>query len=307
MAYRGVSVPRMNSEIHEDELAVRELLSEPSGFERYAAEKMPEFIQVVRDYEGFVRDVIQVTNVSSTDVVRVDEEVFVVYSKDVDSMAATISRMGEVPTQIIKGETVKVTFFQLATPRLTITQWELDTQPFDLLKRTQEKAGQAIARIEDEEFLRTVDLLIKLNPSQRVFQAGEQVTKAALLSLAKIFSRNDVSFSGYLMNPATYTDILLWGEDDLDDQTQKTVLETGQLPTIWGGQRIITGIVVPEKKVYGLAPKEVLGRMPILRDITLDMQRIPQTQDKEVLAYEYIGLFVHSHLAVARLDLGVTA
>lgn len=307
MNYKGISVPRMNSEIHEDEIAVRELLAEPSGFERYAAEKMPEFIQVVRDYEGFVRDVIQVTNVSPSDLVRVDEEVFVVYSKDVDSVAGTIARQGELPTQVIKGETVKVTFFQLATPRLTITQWELDTQPFDLLKRTQEKAGQAIARIEDEEFLRVADMLIAAFPSQRVTQAGEQITKAALLSLAKIFSRNDVSFSGYLMNPATYTDILLWGEDDLDDQTQKTVLETGQLPTIWGGQRIVTGIVVPEKRVYGLAPKEVLGRMPILRDITLDMQRIPQTQDKEVLAYEYIGLFIHSHLAVARLDLGVTA
>lgn len=305
MKYSGLSAPRMNSELHEDEIAVRELLAETNGFERYAAEKMPEFIQVVRDYEGFVRDVIQVTNVSATDIVRVNEEAFVTYSKDVDSTAGTLARQGEVPTQIIQGETVKVTFFQLATPRLTITQWELDTQPFDLLKRTQEKAGQAIARIEDEEFLRTVDMLIEANPSQKVAQAGTAITKAGLLSLVKIFSRNNVAFAGFLLNPATYADILIWGEDDLDDQTQKSVLETGQLPTLWGGMKLITGIVVPEKKVYGLAPKEILGRMPILRDITLDMQRIPQTQDKEVLAYEYIGLFIHSHLAVGRLDLGV--
>jgi hypothetical protein len=44
--------------------------------------------------------------------------------------------------------------------------------------------------------------------------------------------------------------------------------------------------------------------MPILRDITIDVQRIPQTQDKELMAYEYIGMFIHSHLAAARLELG---
>lgn len=297
------SEPRGNFELHNEELELRELLATPEGFDRYAAEKMPEFIQVVRDYEGFVRDVIKVTSVAPEDLVRVDEEVFVSYSLDIPGMSMTIARNGEAPSYKIDATTVKVTFFPLTTPRLTITQWDLDTQPFDLMKRTQEKSGQEMAKLEDSEFLRIVDKLIELNPEQRVTQAEEAVTKAGLLAVKKRFSRNNVAFSTYLMNPATYDDFLLWGEDDLDDFSQKTVLETGELPTIWGGIKMVTGILVDEKKIYGLAPKEIVGRMPILRDVTIDTQRVPETQDREVIAYEYIGLFIHSHLVAVRLDL----
>lgn len=298
------SEPRANYELRDDELDIRELLSTPEGFDRYAAEKMPEFIQVVRDYEGFVRDVIKVTGVEPEDLVRVDEEVFVVYSLDIPGMSMTIARHGEAPSYKIDAKTVKVTFFPLTTPRLTITQWDLDTQPYDLMKRTQEKSGQEMAKLEDGEFLNIADKLIELNPTQRVTQPEEAVTKAGLLAVKKLFSRNNVAFSTYLMNPAAYDDVLLWGEDDLDDFTQKSVLETGELPTLWGGIKIVTGILVEEQKIYGLAPKEIVGRMPILRDVTIDTQRVPETQDREVMAFEYIGLFIHSHLVVARLDMG---
>lgn len=301
----AISAPRMNGEIREEELELRELLSQPGGFERYAAEKMPEFIQVQRDYEGFVRDVIMVTEVTSEDLVRVDEEVFVVYSKDVDAQAAVIARNGEIPSLEVKGTTVKVTFFPVSTPRLTITQWELDTQPYDLMKRTQEKAGQELAKLEDQHFLDLMNLLIDANTAtQEVTQTETEIQKAGLLAIKKVFSGNNVAFAAYLMNPSTYDDFLLWGEAELDPWNQRSVLETGQLPTIWGGIKMVTGLLVATNRVYGLAPKEVLGRMPILRDITIDVQRVPQTQNKEVEAYEYIGMFIHDHRTVARLKMG---
>lgn len=305
-----ISSPRMNGELREEELELRELLASAEGFSRYAAEKMPEFIQVQRDYEGFVRDVIVVTEVAAEDLVRVDEEVFVVYSKDVDATAAVMARFGEAPTLVVQGTTVKVTFFDITTPRLTITQWELDTQPYDLMRRTQEKAGQAMAKLEDQTFLNAADKLVtsaEAGGKQIATIPETSITKQGLISIKQIFSRNNVAFSTYLMNPVTYDSFLLWGENELDHVTQRTILETGQLPTIWGGIRMVTGILIPEKYVYGLAPKEILGRMPILRDITVDVQRIPQTQDKEILCYEYVGMFIHSHLAIGRLELGVPA
>ncbi|PGQ88303.1 hypothetical protein [Priestia megaterium] len=302
-----ISAPRMNGELNEEELELRELLQSPNGFERYAAEKMPEFIQVQRDYEGFVRDVIQTTEVSPEDLVRVDEEVFVTYSKDVDATASVIARYGEAPTLYITGTTVKVTFFPVTTPRLTMTQWDIDTQPYDLMRRTQEKAGQELSKLEDRAFLDSVNALVESDEAggrQTVTQAENEITKSGMIALKQVFSRNDVAFDKYLMNPVTYDSFLLWGENELDDTTQRTIFETGQLPSIWGGIKIVTGVIVDEKYVYGLAPKETLGRMPILRDVTIDVQRIPQTQDKEILAYEYIGMFIHSHLAIGRLELG---
>lgn len=299
----GISAPRMNGEVLQEEMDLRDLLSTPGGFERYAAEKMSEFIQVERDYEGFVRDVITVTDVEPSDLVRVDGEVFVSYSKDVDATASVIARNGEAPTLYIKGDTVKVTFFPLTTPRLTMTQWDIDTQPFDLMKRTQEKAGQEMAKLEDGIFLQSINKLVDAHPGQQAAQASSQIEKVGLLAIKKIFSRNNVAFASYLMNPATYDDFLLWGEEDLDDTSQRTIFETGQLPTIWGGIKLIVGLLVPEDTVYGLSPKEVLGRMPVLRDITIKVSEIIETTDKEVLAFEYIGMYIHSHKAVARLTL----
>lgn len=297
------SQPRSNFETREEELDLRELLKTPKGFDRYASEKMPEFIQVIRDYEGFVRDVIMTPPVEPDDLVRIDEEVFVTYSKDIDGMAGYIARLGEAESLHIKARTIKVAFFPMTTPRITITQWDLDTQPYDIVKRAQEKSGQEMAKLEDKHFLQIADMLLAKNPSQVTSQPEAQISKAGLLAVKKIFSRNNVPFSTYLMNPATYDDFLLWGEDDLDDYTQRSVLETGEMPTIWNGIKLVSGIVVPEDKVYGLSPKEIVGRMPILRDLTIDSQRHPETKDREVFAYQHIGMFIHSHLVVARLDL----
>jgi hypothetical protein len=299
-----VSAPRMNGEMREEELELRELLRKSTGFDQYAAEKMPEFIQVVRDYEGFVRDIITVTEVTPEDLVRLNEEVYVVYSKDIDATAVMIARGGEAPSLFIKGTTVKVTFFPVTTPRLTITQWDLDTEPYDLMRRTQEKAGQSLAKLEDTYFLSAAEALVVAKPSQAVTQTEATVQKAGLLSIKKVFSTNNVAFAGYLMNPATYDDFLAWGENELDPWSQRSVLETGQLPTLWGGIKITTGIIIAANKIYGLSPKEILGRMPILRDITIDVQRIPETQDKEILAYEYIGMYIHDARCIVRLTMG---
>lgn len=302
--------PRMNSEVHDGEEAMKELLSEPGGFERYARDKMPEFIQVKRDYEGFVRDVIMVTDVDQEDLQRVDEEVFVTYSMDVKGAAGYIAREGQTPTMQVKGKTVSVGFFQIVTPELKIHQYDIDTEPYDLMRRAQEKSGQEIARLEDARFLQVVNKLVESEESggtQVVTSESPDLTKDALLEVKQIFSRNDVAFGAYLMNPATYDTMLKWGEDDFDDVTQREVLQSGQLPTIWNGIKLATGIMVDERFVYGLAPDRVLGRMPILRDVTTAVDTDISDQSKSLVAYEYIGMYIHSHLAVARLELGAVA
>lgn len=132
----AVSAPRMMNEFNESEYELKELLAQPNGFERYAEEKMPEFIQIQRDYEGFVRDVITATTVTPEDLSRDEnEQVYVTYSKDVDATAAFMPRNGETPTLKVQGSTVQVGFRTLETPALTITQFELDTQPYDLMRR----------------------------------------------------------------------------------------------------------------------------------------------------------------------------
>lgn len=294
--------PKSGRSVSQEQLEMQRLLSDPRGFERYASEKMPDFIQVVRDYRGFVRDLMPTPTVDPTELTRLNEEVFVTYNVDIDSVAFVSAQMGEAPTQFIKAKTIKVPFIELKTPRLTITQLELDTQPFELMERAQQRSGQAMSRKEDELWLTTADAIMEAYPEQTIQSANASIEKADLVAIKQKFSRNDVPFGGYLMNPVVYDDFLLWGENDLDPVTQRTVLETGDIPTIWNGVRMVSGISVPEKFVYGVANKEVLGRMPILRDVTIKINEIPETNDREIFAFEYVGLFIHSHLAVVRLE-----
>lgn len=294
--------PKSGRSVSQEQLEMQRLLSDPRGFERYASEKMPDFIQVVRDYRGFVRDLMPTPTVDPTELTRLNEEVFVTYNVDIDSVAFVSAQMGEAPTQFIKAKTIKVPFIELKTPRLTITQLELDTQPFELMERAQQRSGQAMSRLEDELWLTTADAIVDAYPTQQLTSTNASIEKADLVAIKQKFSRNDVPFGGYLMNPVVYDDFLLWGENDLDPVTQRTVLETGDIPTIWNGVRMVSGISVPEKYVYGVANKEVLGRMPILRDVTIKINEIPETNDREIFAFEYVGLFIHSHLAVVRLE-----
>lgn len=293
--------PQMVSDLMTQQTELTQLFREHGGFERYASDKMPDFIQTQRDYRGFVRDVIQAIPVTPEDLTRDDEEVYVTYSKDIDATAAVMPRNSEVPMMYVKGRTVRVGFKELSTPQITITQWELDTQPYDLTKRAQEKSGFEIARLEDTMFLDLANTLTDAFPEQVIHTTNLQVEKADLLGIKSIFDRNEVAFSGYLMNPTSYNDFLLWGENDLDPMSQRTVLESGELPTIWGGVRMVSGIVVPENVIYGLAPKEILGRMPILRDVTVRVHTKPETDDKGISAFEYVGMFIHSHNTIAKL------
>lgn len=117
------------------------------------------------------------------------------------------------------------------------------------------------------------------------------VTKEFLTQLYAGIIAHDNIPAAFIFNPVDYTDMLYWGRDDVDPETQKEVLDTGRMGKIWGCDIQISKIM-PKGKVYCRASDQCLGVMPILIDLEVMDAPDPRSLCYGFAFYEFIGMAV---------------
>ena len=148
-----------------------------------------------------------------------------------------------------------------------------------------------------------VDGLLKNNQGQVVaVPTRTDLQKQDLVALKKPFSANDVPIAAFLMNPATLDDMLLWDDADIDQLTQRELLDQGVKYSIWGIP-IITSSIIKEEVIYAFAEQHYVGTMPILKDLTIKLTETPTKLEKGLFMFEFIGFYIASHKACAKLVL----
>lgn len=279
------------------------LLDTPGGFEKIAAEKLPPFIREQRDYEAFGRKVLLTHPVTSEEMHIIDNEPYIYYPKDLNSHAAFYADDSEIPKYAIEGDGVNVGIITISSDDTTIHLKRLLTQRYAYLDRVRELSGIAVAKAEDFKIVQMVDGLLSKNTKQIVAVNGRKdLQKQDLVALRKPFSRNAVDLASYVMNPSTLDDMLLWGQDEIDQLTQRELLEMGVKYTIWG-LPIITSTIIKPEVVYAFAPQDFVGRMPILKDLTVKLTETDNKLEKGLFMFEFVGFYIASHKAVAKLVL----
>ena len=294
---------------------ISKMLNEPGGVEKLALEKLPPFIREVRDYEGFSRQLLFTHNVTGQDMQIIDGEPYVYYPKDFDSHAAFYAEDGQIPRLAIEGEGVNVGIVTIAADDITIHLKRLMYQKYDYLERTKEKSGQAIALQEDTRFLNLVETLLKGNgtnvapehSTQIATSANSTLGKADLVALKKLIDQWDIPVAAFLMKQDRITDMLNWQSgNEIDQLTQREMIETGVRYVIWG-IKIITSRTVNPDVVYAFSEPEYVGRMPILKDLTIKLTETPNKLEQGLFLYEFIGYYLASHKALAKLKLNFTS
>lgn len=296
------------------------MLNEPGGLEKIALEKLPPFIREMRDYESFGRSVLLVHNVTSDQLQIIDGEPYVYYPKDFDSHAAFYSDDAQAPRLQIEGSGVNVGIITIMADDITINIKRLMVQKYDYLERTRELSAQAVAKSEDARIINLVEKLLLgtssdlANPTQVAQIATTTDTslqKAHLLSLRKKIEANDIPCAAFVMNQATILDMLAWsstgGNGEIDQLTQREWLEQGVKYSIWGTIKLVTSRIVPATVVYAFAEPEYVGRMPILKDLTIKLTETPNKLEQGLFLYEFLGFYLASHKAVAKLMLGYSS
>lgn len=302
------------SENSQVDYSLGQLLEAPGGFEKLASEKLPAFIREIRDYESFGRQVLVAHNITTEEVVLIGNEPYFPYAKDLNSHAAFYADDTMIPRMQVEGEIVNVPISTVSSDDTTISIKRLMVQRFNYLERVRNMSGQAIAMVEDKRIIDLVETLIlgtskdKTSPehmSQIVTETGANITKADLVNLRKAITANDIPVGAFVMHQSRVEDVLLWGMNEIDQLTMREQLETGAKYAFFG-VKIITSRTIDVDSVYAFAEAEYVGRMPILKDLTVMLTDTPNKLEKGLFLYEFIGFYLASHKAVAKLCLNYT-
>lgn len=289
------------------------LLDMPGGFEKLALEKLPPFIRETRDYEAFGRQVLLAHTVTSEELHLINGEPYYYYPKDLNSHAAFYADDGQIARYQVEGDGVNVGIMTIASDDTTINLKRLMVQKYNYLERIRELSGQAVAKAEDLKLIELTERLLlgssndPVNPehaSQIVTTADTTLLKSHLVALRKTLSQHNVPLAAFVMNQARLDDILAWAQNEVDQLTQREMLESGVKYSIWGNVKLITSPIIPMNVVYAFAEPEYVGRMPILKDLTVRLTETNTKLEKGLFMFEFIGMYLASQKAVGKLILG---
>lgn len=287
------------------------MLETGGGLEKLALEKLPPFIRDCRDYEAFGRKVLLVHNVTGEEMHIINGEAYVYYPKDMNSHATFFADDGQIPRYQIEGDGVNVAITTVASDDITINLKRLMVQKYNYLERVRELSGQAIGRLEDNKIIQLCEYLLKgngtdLNPEfedQIAVTSDVMLYKAHLVQLKKRMSKHDVPLAAFVMSPSRLDDILTWAQNEVDPLSQREMLETGVKYSIWGTVKLVTSTIIDENIIYAFSEKEYVGRMPVLKDISVKLTEVTNKLEKGLFLFEFVGFYLASQKAISKLIL----
>lgn len=290
---------------------VAALLETAGAFEKFASQELPTFIREERDYQSFGRQVLLTHNITGQDVHLINGEPYVYYPKDFNSHAAFYGDDGQIPRYQIEGDGVNVGITTISSDDTTIHLKRLMVQKFNYLERVKELSSQAMVKAEDSKILDLTERLLLGNGTvkapehkgQIVTTADTLLSKNHLVSAKKCLSQHDVPLSAFVLNQIRIDDILTWATNEIDQLTQREILESGAKYSIWGDVKLIPSKIVKRNNVYGYSTPEFVGRMPILKDLTVKLTSTTNKLEQGLFMFEFIGMYLASQKAVCKLIL----
>jgi len=139
-----------------------------------------------------------------------------------------------------------------------------------------------------------------------VFKSNTGVTKELITGAMGEILAHDLQPEAIILNPRDYTDLLLWGRDEVDTETQREVIQTGRMGKIFNLQ-VHMSKICPSGTAYIRTADQYLGVMPILID--LDVMDAPDTKGLNYgfVFYEYISMAILNTWGVCRMSINHNA
>jgi hypothetical protein len=125
----------------------------------------------------------------------------------------------------------------------------------------------------------------------KVVTSNAGLTKDFLIEMFAEVLQHDLLPTTLLVNPREYVDIFSWGRDDIDQETQQEILETGRMGKIWNCE-IQMSKIVPKGTAYLRTSDYYLGVMPILIDLDVMDAPDPRGLAFGFAFYEFLGVAI---------------
>lgn len=276
---------------------ISDYIKTPQGRAKLAA-SMTQPLRLRRDYASVGRKTFLVE--------QLPDGALPIYDKDPDVTAYVVGEEGQNILAITKPRRVIFPLFEIASnPEIPLTQ--IKERRFDLIERAQDLARAQIQAAEDERVFSTLDAVAQngfdsvgiQNPDIPVVAP---VTGAVLADAFALIERHDLRVARIFMNARDYADLRKFGRDILDIESQRDLLKTGLMATLWGAQ-IITSRIVPVGTVYVACEPEFFGRMPVRTELTVLSADDPKARTIGFSVFENLGIGCFNPRGLVRLSI----
>ena len=277
---------------------ISEYIRTPAGRARLAA-SMTQPLRMRRDYSAVGRKTFRVE--------ELPDGALPIYDKDPEVTAYVVGEEGENILAIQKPRRVLFPLFEIASnPEIPLSQ--IKERRFDMIERSQKLAKSQIQAAEDERVFAVLDA-IAVNGFDSVpggtnadIPVVAPISGAVIADAISLVERHDLHAARIYMNPRDYADIRKFGRDILDPETQRELLRTGLMGTMYGCQ-IVTSRLVPVGTVYICCDPEMFGRIPVRTELTVLSADDPKARTIGFSVFENLGLGAYNPRGLARLSI----
>ena len=277
---------------------ISDYISTSGGRQKLAA-SMTQPLRLRRDYMAVGRKTFLVE--------QLPDGALPIYDKDPDVTAFVVGEEGENILSITKPRRVIFPLFEIASnPEIPLTQ--IKERRFDLIERAQDLARAQIQAAEDERVFAVMDSIATVgfdsqpggtNPDTAVVAP---LNGSVLADAYSLIERHDLRVARVFMNARDYADLRKFGRDILDIESQRDLLKTGLMATLWGAQVIVSRLV-PVGTVYVTCEPENFGRIPVRTELTVLSADDPKARTIGFSVFENLGIGAFNPKGLARLTI----
>jgi hypothetical protein len=277
---------------------IGDLITTPQGRTKLAT-SMTQPLRLRRDYTSVGRKTFLVE--------QLPDGALPIYDKDPDVTAYIVGEEGENILAVTKPRRVVFPLFEIASnPEIPLTQ--IKERRYDLIERAQDLARAQIQAAEDERVFAVLDAIAAngfdsvpggVNPDIPVVAP---LNGGVLADAFALIERHDLRVARVFMNARDYADLRKFGRDILDIESQRDLLKTGLMATLWGAQ-IIVSRLVPVGTVYVTCEPEMFGRIPVRTELTVLSADDPKARTIGFSVFENLGIGAYNPKGLARLTI----
>lgn len=230
-----------------------------------------------------------------------------VYDRDTEEISATaIASQSAVSQSKIVGDRILIPVFEIAA-NPTVKLREVKIRRFNMIDRIQVRTRQFMQEAEDAAIINMLDTASILeNTAVPVSTSATNydgfIRRKDLVALGRSITRHDLFAVSFFFSIYRYSDIEMWGRDEVDLLTQKQLIDTGLIAQLHGKNIYVTK-KIDYNTVYCTSDPDYVGVMPIYQDIEVIPADLPWETSFGWVFTEILGMAVFNPKGVAKMTI----
>jgi hypothetical protein len=227
---------------------------------QHLAASMQGPLRKLRDYQSIGRKAFFVD--------ELPDGTLPIYDMDPALPAYVVGEEGDNVLTVAHSTRLLIPLFELASnPKIPFTQ--VKERRFDIVSRVKKKAQDELFRKEDSLIMAVLEQAGANNTSSPAITANASTTTmATMVSAFAGVEQWGLRVDKVFCNPYDFKIFRNAGKDYLDFETQRELLRTGLMGSLYGAQ-VFTSMQITKGHMYFLAEPEFLGVMPVRIDLTI--------------------------------------